>query len=335
MRRNVGRMAVTRASHLIDLVNAAGVSATEADSELALAGLPAAAIEKPDALVSLSRVYDFLESSRRQASPVEITQFAVAMMRFDSLGLGMRNDILSAVTGLDALRAVVRHIGLEDSTHRADISVEGDCLAVSFAYDLFTARPAHVIAEWQAIAGVVEIGKILAGPDWTPPEIRILRGRSVPVGMQEVFYPARIRAVGNKTCVLFPRALVGRPWPPALENTHSDASQDSAPRENLILRELIRPYISESAPTLAEAADLAGLSGRTLQRRLATEGRRYCDVVDEARHLLACELLADPDARIIDVAFATGYANHTHFTRAFGRRTGLTPTAYRRTMLQQ
>jgi AraC-like DNA-binding protein len=76
-------------------------------------------------------------------------------------------------------------------------------------------------------------------------------------------------------------------------------------------------------------ADAFGVSGRTLQRRLQQHGRSYFDVVQEARFELARELLVDPSARIIDVAFATGYENPQHFARAFRRLAGVSPTDYR------
>lgn len=43
----------------------------------------------------------------------------------------------------------------------------------------------------------------------------------------------------------------------------------------------------------------------------------------------ACELLADTDRSLAAVAFATGYADQSHFTRHFKRATGVTPGRYR------
>ncbi len=37
--------------------------------------------------------------------------------------------------------------------------------------------------------------------------------------------------------------------------------------------------------------------------------------------------------KVIDVAFMAGYESPQHFTRAFRRFTGVTPTAYRRHIL--
>jgi AraC family transcriptional regulator len=45
----------------------------------------------------------------------------------------------------------------------------------------------------------------------------------------------------------------------------------------------------------------------------------------------ACGLLGQTDASIAEVALAAGFADQSHFSRAFKRITGFTPLAYRRT----
>ncbi len=44
----------------------------------------------------------------------------------------------------------------------------------------------------------------------------------------------------------------------------------------------------------------------------------------------ARKMLSDPDRKIRDVALLLGYSDAAHFTRAFQRWTGLTPSAFRR-----
>jgi AraC-like DNA-binding protein len=64
-------------------------------------------------------------------------------------------------------------------------------------------------------------------------------------------------------------------------------------------------------------AEIVGTSVRTLQRELAAVGLTYSSLIDQARFGKAVSLLRAADAKIIDVAFATGYANPAHFTRAY------------------
>jgi AraC-like DNA-binding protein len=76
-------------------------------------------------------------------------------------------------------------------------------------------------------------------------------------------------------------------------------------------------------------AETVGMSERTLQRRLAQSRTTYSAIVQEARFLIASDLMADSDLNIADIAFAAGYENASHFCRAFKRLTGVTPRDYR------
>jgi AraC-like DNA-binding protein len=77
-------------------------------------------------------------------------------------------------------------------------------------------------------------------------------------------------------------------------------------------------------------AGLVRTSARTLQRRLHRIGLTYAEVVAQARLETARKMLDDPGKKIGDVARTLGYSDGAHFTRAFQRWTGLTPTDFRR-----
>ena len=82
-------------------------------------------------------------------------------------------------------------------------------------------------------------------------------------------------------------------------------------------------------PKLERVAGEVGITRRTLQRRLATAGTSYSNLVNEARYQLAAELLEDRNVPISSIAKAVGFANHSGFSRAFHRWTGMTPRRYR------
>ena len=71
------------------------------------------------------------------------------------------------------------------------------------------------------------------------------------------------------------------------------------------------------------------MSGRTLQRRLSERGLSYQSLIDQARRQLAQRLLRETDYSLAEVAFMTGFAEQSSFTRAFKRWAGQTPRSYR------
>ena len=78
-----------------------------------------------------------------------------------------------------------------------------------------------------------------------------------------------------------------------------------------------------------DAAQLLGVSPRSLQRLLNEEGVSFSDLLDRCRCKAACQALEHTQQSIKDIAAALSYSDPTHFTRAFRRWTGTAPLAYR------
>lgn len=94
------------------------------------------------------------------------------------------------------------------------------------------------------------------------------------------------------------------------------------------VRRAIAIHLSQGHPTIHHVARTVGINARTLQRRLARHRRTYRQLVDEVRLEIACSLLKAQDKSIGQIAVELGYSDPAHFTRAFGRMTGVTPRGY-------
>ena len=76
-----------------------------------------------------------------------------------------------------------------------------------------------------------------------------------------------------------------------------------------------------------------GMSSRTMRRKLADEGSSFQEVLDECRMRQALfEFRTRPDLSIAEIALRLGYAEHSNFTRAFHRWSGISPQAWRARM---
>ena len=96
----------------------------------------------------------------------------------------------------------------------------------------------------------------------------------------------------------------------------------------------IAQALSEGVPKISEISARIGMSSRTLQRRLAAQGHVYQDLVDAARRDLAEKLLRRTEFALAEIAFLTGYAEQSTFSRAFKRWRGQTPASFRRAVRQ-
>jgi len=101
-------------------------------------------------------------------------------------------------------------------------------------------------------------------------------------------------------------------------------------------RDRVRASIELMSAQPERALDVRGLASRAglstsryaaLFRELSGSGPR--SYLEQRRMERAAELLRGSSQRVADVALSVGYADPLHFSRAFRRRVGLPPTAYR------
>jgi AraC-like DNA-binding protein len=95
------------------------------------------------------------------------------------------------------------------------------------------------------------------------------------------------------------------------------------------VRLAVSQLLSEGVPSVSLIASNLGMGARTLQRRLSDQGESFQNLVDQARRELAQQLLHETDYSLAEVAFLTGFAEQSGFTRAFKRWSGQTPRSYR------
>lgn len=95
----------------------------------------------------------------------------------------------------------------------------------------------------------------------------------------------------------------------------------------LFAEQLAGPHRRRSAADIASAA---GMSLRTLQRRLARAGWSLGDIAASARVHVATRLLASTGTPLAHVGLLAGYSDQPHFQRAFRAAVGPTPAEYRR-----
>jgi AraC family transcriptional regulator len=104
---------------------------------------------------------------------------------------------------------------------------------------------------------------------------------------------------------------------------------DGAPRWLHRVEDLLRDrYLAP--PTVSEVASVAGVHPAHLAR--VFRQRHGCTIAEYVRRLRiehACRALLDPETPQAQIAQATGFADQSHFARAFKSQVGLTPGQFR------
>jgi AraC-like DNA-binding protein len=287
----------------------------------------------------LPRALDWVWRASREVGIMELGFLAGRAATLSTLDPELQRAVIGAPTGLSRIEALSNHVHRENSAVKIDIRREGVDRRVVCEVLGFQNSPFVGFAEWKAIAGIIDIVRSAARPDWCPAEITFVsRGRPSDATL-EAYGNTRILTGQPCGSVLVAAADMARPCIDrrSTSDTVSDPLMPPQTPSGLgdawdfvtALRAIIRPYLAQGHPHVSLVAEIVGMSERTLQRRLAQSRSTYSDIVQEARFSIASDLMADSDLNIADIAFAAGYENAPHFSRAFKRLTGMTPRDYR------
>ena len=96
-----------------------------------------------------------------------------------------------------------------------------------------------------------------------------------------------------------------------------------------VVRSCLAPYLSEGEQGLEVAAEVVGLSKRSLQRRLTEEGTTFRKVLALCRLDCALSDIEDLDLPLGEIALRLGYSEPSAFSRAFRDGVGMSPRTYR------
>ncbi len=105
------------------------------------------------------------------------------------------------------------------------------------------------------------------------------------------------------------------------------------PRDTVkCVEHLIRLALLDGRPRVDWVARKMDLSGRSLQRHLNAHNTTFEAVMDRVLTGHSMTLLEQGEMPITELALQLGYADPSHFVRAFRRWTGQTPGEFRRSL---
>jgi AraC-like DNA-binding protein len=81
--------------------------------------------------------------------------------------------------------------------------------------------------------------------------------------------------------------------------------------------------------SLEAVAGQLGTSPRTLQRRLNQHGISFWALLEHSRFEIAAALLCETNLQVQEIAARLGYSTPSGFARAFGKWSGVSPSAFR------
>lgn len=302
--------------------------------------LPQRAFEDPEALVPLNQALLFLDRNAAAEAVHDLGFQTARTVHVPQLGAFGRL-ISGSQTLFEALSTASRLIPLYNSALRIWLEPWGTTWRVCHHMEGSVGR-GREFADQFTTGMLIDCIRLAAGPRWLPTEIH-LEGVawSRAAKATPTFGSAKLSR-GDVCAIVLEPALLTYPLTYAKTGSgnSTDNSEDAivtnAPADSFLhsLRQVVQIFLRDQKFDVRQVAEVAGLSARTLQRRLAEQGTDFSSLVDSARFESSLALLRDENNKLTDIAYELGYNEIASFTRAFRRWSGFAPSQYRRLQSQ-
>jgi AraC-like DNA-binding protein len=298
------------------------------------ARVPVGLLNDPEGLVPLFPIYRFIELAARQERLEDLG--VVAAQRTSTFDLGAYGVALQGATTVhEYLRIGIRLIGALSSGTRFWLDAEGDHLRINHHLK-GPASFGRCVADAYTLMLAIDMLRRFVGPEWSPEEVRLMVGVEPVLGDWVNLGGARLITGQRHSSFTLARSLLNHPVP--RPDAAMSGKKDAAPASGQPMpadfvtssEQLVLSLLADGYPGIHAAAEAAGMTARTLQRRLADVGFTYSGLVAAARTRQAIELLTTTEMPIAEIAAELGYTDQSNFGRAFRRRTGMSPLVFRR-----
>lgn len=295
--------------------------------------LPASLEESFNHFVPILPAIDFAVAGQRSQGISDIAYLAAKRLSFDDLTEQLQASVLQAPTLYAALKQLVRLAPIEDTNLRIWLERDEHSLKVYSVLAGTRGLPHLEHSQWLQNLPIIYIVRQFTGPDWAPATIAF-EARYTPSLETRSHWPnTRFRSGEHASWIDIPISLLSLPSR-ASRMRQAPRAPDAVVHGNSdvigTLKMMLPAYVSGTLPSIADIAEMAGTSVRSLQRHLLLAGLTYSGLIHQVRYEIASKMLANSEAKIIDAAAAAGYDDPAHFTRAFRRIAGVTPREFRR-----
>jgi AraC-like DNA-binding protein len=191
--------------------------------------------------------------------------------------------------------------------------------------------------EQSTLGSMIQVVRMAAGSQWNPPAVWIESPRSEWALHSEGLAQSRVDFGGPVLAIAIQRDLLDRrlPRPPWGRTTTEEAGAPVASDLAGSLLQALAPLASDIPLSLGLGAEIAETTPRTPQRWLAEERTSWRQIADRARFEACEKLMLDSSLTLTEISKNLGYSDHAHFTRAFCRWTGETPSVRRQRTTDQ
>lgn len=332
---NINAIPLTRVSALLPFVKFLDQLGSPTERLLQQAKVPIFALEDPEALLPLHQCFAFVEQAVRLEGIEDLGILVGQKTQIADLGI-FGHLLCQSLTLYELLTTLEQMVNTFDSGEQMWIAEQGDRV---WLHHRFNSPPTlgNQQARLYSMMLYLKACQLVLGQDWQPIAIQLQVKPPRSLADLKLFAASQLCFDPSSSAIVFPRSLFSLPpKQPAVLHTAAYQSdyetlQSSAPSPDFLesLCQLLRSLLRDGYPDIDLTAEIAGMSPRSLQRRLAENDLSYSYLVEKVRFEMAVDLLQDADIKLIEISAELGYADAANFTRAFKRWAGISPREFR------
>lgn len=297
-------------------------------------GLDPSLLEDPDAMVPYTAFLAVLDAAARQTGLPHFGLLLAERQHLPMLGpLGY--SMKQAPDLRTAIEELIAYLHLHVQGAASQLSVAGDTAMWRFEVRLNDV-PGISEQEDLAVAVGIDIMRDLLGRNWNPDFVTLVRRapfNSAP--WRRVFRcPVHFEAEHNQSVFdarLLDRKLTGGDSRlHAILNLHLHNLDASGGADfGSEVQQIILQAMKNGNCSLPRVAQYLGMTPRTLQRRLSSEGTGFQSELEAVRSRVAHRYLEESAMSLTSLADMLGYSDLAAFSRAFKKTNGVSPLAWR------
>ncbi|MFM8533732.1 MAG: AraC family transcriptional regulator [Acidimicrobiia bacterium] len=298
------------------------------------AGLPADVLANAETVVPLYKVALLTSLCAERTGCPHIALLAgqrSSIAQLGPVGLMMQH----APTVEAAWRGLMLNLHLNGHALVPSLTVRDEVAVLRFAPVARDVEDHRGIIEFSLALACVVL-RLQCGRNWSPTEVRLAYRAPADVGPYRRFFRSPVHFGAGQSSLLFSPAWLKHPLKGASRQVRLELQQvlqDLIHQQDLDLPTRVRrslfALISQDQASIDAAANMLGMHKRTLNRRLAVNGTTFALLLGEVRFQLACQLLAETDLPLVDVAAVLNYTEASAFSRAFRSWARMAPSMWR------
>lgn len=332
---NTHAIPLTRVSAILPFVKFLDQIGSPTERLLQQAKVPIFALEDPEALLPLHQSCAFVEQAARLEG---IENFGILVGQKTQIAdLGIFGHLLcQSLTLYELLTTIEQMVNTFDSGEQVWLAQQSDQVWLHHRFNSLPTLENQQVRLYNMML-YLKAFQLVLGQNWRPIAIQLQVNPPKSLTDLKLFADSQLYFDPSSSAIIFPRSLFSLPLQqPATLHTaayqsDSETLQSSAPSPDFLesLRQLLRSLLRDGYPDIDLTAEIAGMSRRSLQRRLAENDLSYSHLVEKARFEMAVDLLQDAEIQLIEISAELGYTDPANFTRAFKRWAGISPREFR------